>query len=399
MSMLSKRMSLIKPSSTLNLTKKVTELKKKGKNIISLGAGESMFQVQNNIKEAVIKGLNNTKYTEVEGMLELRQAIANKLQRENNINYQTNEIIVSNGAKQVIYNLFMASLNENDEVIIPAPYWVSYPDIVTLASGKPKFIKCEIEDNFKLKADKLQKAISSKTKWLIINSPCNPSGAVYSTIELENIANILRKEKHVQILCDDIYEHIIFDNKKFANLAEIAPDLKPRIFIANGISKSHALAGWRIGWGAGCAELIAAMSALQSQSTSNACSIAQIAAIEALNGKNDYVKRNLIFEEHRNIAYSILSNIKGLRCYFPEGAFYMFINCKDLLSMNKESKSVIKINNCTELAEYILNESLVAVVPGVSFGLENYFRISFSVNNEELQIACKKIAEACEKLI
>ncbi|ASX27690.1 aspartate aminotransferase [Rickettsia sp. MEAM1 (Bemisia tabaci)] len=399
MSIISTRLNAIKPSPTLAVVRKTLELKRAGIDIIALGAGEPDFDTPDNIKEAAIKAIKDgfTKYTNVEGMPALKEAIQAKFKRENNIDYDLDEIIVSTGGKQVIYNLFMASLNKGDEVIIPAPYWVSYPDMVLLAEGTPVFANCGIESNFKLSGEALEQLITPKTKWLIINSPSNPTGASYSHSELENIAEILRKHPHVNVMSDDIYEHITFDGFKFYTLAEIAPDLKDRIFTVNGVSKAYSMTGWRIGYGAGSKALIKAMTIIQSQSTSNPCSISQAAAVEALNGVQGYIAQNALnFEKKRDLALSILQRVKYFECYKPEGAFYLFIKCDKIFGTKTKSGKVINNNN--DFGEYLLEEAKVAVVPGIAFGLEGYFRISYATSMEELQEACLRIERACGSL-
>jgi len=399
MSLISKNLDLIKPSPTLAVTKKAAELKKMGIDIISLGAGEPDFDTPSNIKDAAIKGImeGTTKYTNVDGMIGLKEAVQKKFQKENDLAFNLDEIIISNGAKQVIYNLFMASLDKGDEVIIPAPYWVSYPDMVLLAGGSPVFVNCSISEGFKLTKEALEKAISSKTKWIIINSPNNPTGMAYSSEDLASIAEVLRKHPNIQIMTDDIYEHVIFDNFKFYNIAVIAPDLKDRTFVVNGVSKSYSMTGWRIGYGAGNKDLIRAMTIIQSQSTSNPSSISQIAAIEALNGPQDFIKTNaLAFQEKRDLALSILNNIKSLTNYKPEGAFYLFPKCDQLFGL-KTPKGLI-IRNSNDLAEYLLEEGKVAVVPGIGFGMEGYFRISYALSMKDLKEACLRIENSCNKL-
>lgn len=399
MSIISTRLNAIKPSPTLAVVRKTLELKRAGIDIIALGAGEPDFDTPDNIKEAAIKAIKDgfTKYTNVEGMPALKEAIQAKFKRENNIDYDLEEIIVSTGGKQVIYNLFMASLNKGDEVIIPAPYWVSYPDMVLLAEGTPVFANCGIESNFKLSGEALEQLIMPKTKWLIINSPSNPTGASYSHSELENIAEVLRKHPHVNVMSDDIYEHITFDGFKFYTLAEIASDLKDRIFTVNGVSKAYSMTGWRIGYGAGSKALIKAMTIIQSQSTSNPCSISQVAAVEALNGVQGYIAQNALnFEKKRDLALSILQRVKYFECYKPEGAFYLFIKCDKIFGAKTKSGKVI--NNSNDFGEYLLEEAKVAVVPGIAFGLEGYFRISYATSIEELEEACLWIEQACGSL-
>lgn len=381
------------------VTQKASELQKAGKDIISLGVGEPDFDTPDNIKEAAINGIRSgkTKYTNVDGMPELKSAIQDKFKRENGLDYNLEEIIVSCGGKQVIYNLFMASLDIKDEVIIPAPYWVSYIDITVLAGGTPAIVACELQEDFKITPQKLEHAITAQTKWLIINSPSNPTGSAYTYEELSAIAEILRKYPHIYVMSDDIYEHIIFDDFKFYNLVQVAPDLKNRIFIVNGVSKSYSMTGWRIGYGAGPKELIKAMTILQSQSTSNPSSISQVAAIEALNGTQNFIKPNAAsFQKKRDLALEILNSTKGLECYMPEGAFYLFPKCSSLFGF-KTGKGDI-INNSNDLGKYLLEEANVAIVSGVAFGLDGYFRISCATSNEELTKACNRIKDACDRL-
>ena len=399
MSLISKRLERIKPSPTLAVIKKTLELKRLGRKIISLGAGEPDFDTPDNIKEAGLKAIKDgmTKYTNVDGMVDLKKAIQNKFKRENNIEYELDEIIVSNGGKQVIYNLFMATLQPGDEVIIPAPYWVSYPDMVALAEGLPVFANCDINNNFKLNPEILERIITPKTKWLIINSPSNPTGAAYSYQELMDIAELLRKYPHINVMSDDIYEHIVFDDFEFYTLAQIAPDLKHRIFTVNGVSKSYSMTGWRIGYGAGNKSLINAMTVIQSQSTSNPCSISQVAAIEALNGPQDFIKINAEnFQKKRDLTLSILSNVEALNCYKPEGAFYVFPQCSKLFGLKTQAGKVIK--NSNDFAEYLLEDFNVAIIPGVGFGLEGYFRISYATSIQDIEQACLRIKQACNQL-
>jgi aspartate aminotransferase len=392
-------MNLIKPSPTLAVVSKTNELRKQGIDIISLGAGEPDFDTPDNIKQAAIDGINKgaTKYTNVDGTLELKQAIQAKFKRENNLSYDLNQIMAGTGGKQVIYNLFMASLNEGDEVIIPAPYWVSYPDMVLISGGTPKFIECGLESSFKLTQQKLEEAITTKTKWVIINSPNNPTGSAYTKEELLGIAEVLRQHPQIHVLSDDIYEHIVFDNFKFYNLAEVAPDLIDRIFIINGVSKAYSMSGWRIGYGAGNKELIKAMTIIQSQSTSNPSSISQIAATEALNGPQDFIpKHALEFKAKRDLALSILGSSKGLECYTPQGAFYLFPKCSNLFG--KKTSNGNDISNSNDLATYFLEKAHVAVVPGIGFGLEGYFRISYATSLSLIEESCKRIVQSCEEL-
>lgn len=399
MSLISKRLELVKPSPTLSIVNKTIELQKLGKDIISLGAGEPDFDTPDNIKEAAIKAIRDgiTKYTNVSGIIELKQAVQAKFKNDNQLDYSLDEIIISSGGKQVIYNLFMASLDKGDEVIIPSPYWVSYPDIVMLAGGTPVFINCDMANNFKLNPEGLERIINSKTKWLIINSPSNPTGAAYTRKELEDIAALLRNYPHINIMSDDIYEHIIFDNFQYYTFAQIAPDLHERIFTVNGVSKSYSMTGWRIGYGAGFKPLVKAMTIIQSQSTSNPSSISQMASIEALTGRQDFIKINTNnFEKKRDLALSILNNVPALSCYRPEGAFYLFPQCKGLFGLKTPNGKIIK--NSHDFAQYLLEDSGVAVVPGIAFGLEGYFRISYATSIDNLQEGCLRIERACTQL-
>jgi len=395
MSLIATRLGFIKPSPTLAVSAKASELKRSGVDVISLGAGEPDFDTPENIKLAAIAAIKAgaTKYTNVDGMPELKKAVCKKFKRENGLEYLPEQIIIGTGGKQVIYNLFMATLNKGDEVIIPAPYWVSYPDIVLLAEGKPVIIEAHLETGFKIMPESLDAAITDKTKWFVLNSPSNPSGAAYSKQDLLLLANILRKYPHVQIMSDDIYEHITFDRFKFYNLVAVAPDLKERIFIVNGVSKAYSMTGWRIGYGAGNKDIIKAMALIQSQSTSNPSSISQMAAIEALIGIQNYIPKNaLSFEKKRDLVFSLLSRIKNLECYKPEGAFYLFIRCMKLFGKKTPSGKLLK--NDIDVATYLLENGNVAVVPGIAFGLEGYFRISYATSEELLVKACQRI-EMC----
>jgi aspartate aminotransferase len=397
--MLAARLNKIKPSPTIAVTTKAKELRAQGKDIIGLGAGEPDFDTHDNIKKAAIKAIHDghTKYTAVDGIVELKKAIQAKFKQENNLDFALSEITVGTGGKQVLYNAFMASLNPEDEVIIPAPYWVSYPDMVLLAEGKAVIVDCPKENNFKLTAQQLEANITAKTKWLILNSPSNPTGASYSYTELEEIAAVVRKYQHVNIISDDIYEHITYDNFKFYTIANIAPDLKNRILTVNGVSKAYAMTGWRIGYAAGPSKLIQAMAKIQSQSTSNPTSISQYAALEALNGEQEYLKsRKEAFLKRRNLVLEKFSEIAGLEPYKAEGAFYIFCSCKDLIGRKDPNGNIIK--DCTDFASYLLEEALVAVVPGIAFGMKNYFRVSYATSNENLENACVRIKNACARL-
>ena len=394
MSIISENLKRIKPSPTIVVTQKAREMRAAGKDVIGLGAGEPDFDTPNNIKNAAIKAIRSgdTKYTAVDGTLALKKAIIKKFKRENKLNFSTDQITVGTGGKQVLYNTFMATLNKGDEVIIPAPFWVSYPDMVLLAGGKPKIIKCTEQEGFKLTAKKLKKAITKKTKWLILNSPSNPTGAGYTKKEIQNLANVLIKNKKVLILSDDIYEHVRYDNFNFFTIAQI-PKLKDRTLTMNGVSKSYAMTGWRIGYAAGPKDIIKAIGKIQSQSTSNPSSISQAAAVEALNGKQGFIKtRAKAFRDRRNYVVKSLNNIKGINCLTPNGAFYVFPSCKGLL--NKKTK----LKTDTNFVQRLLEKENVAVVQGSAFGLDGYFRISYATSMKNLKKAMSRIKSFCESI-
>ena len=376
------------------VTQKARELRAAGKDVIGLGAGEPDFDTPNNIKEAAIKAIRDgdTKYTAVDGTPVLKKAIVGKFKRENKLNYSTDQITVGTGGKQVLYNTFMSTLNKGDEVIIPAPFWVSYPDMVLLAGGKPKIVKCTEQEGFKLTPKKLKNAISKKTKWLILNSPSNPTGAGYSKKEIQDLSKVLLKNKKVNILSDDIYEHVKYDNFNFFTIAQI-PKLKDRTLTMNGVSKSYAMTGWRIGYAAGPRDIIKAIGKIQSQSTSNPSSISQAAAVEALNGNQGFIKKRAkAFKERRDFVVKSLNNIKGINCLIPNGAFYVFPSCKGLL--NKKTK----LKTDTEFVQKLLVKSNVAVVQGSAFGLDGYFRISYATSMENLKKAMNRIKSFCESI-
>ena len=404
MSILSTSLSRIKESPTIAITQKARLLKESGKEVIALASGEPDFDTPNNIKEAAIKAIKEgqTKYTAVDGTPELKKAIVNKFKRENNLSFDVDNITVGTGGKQVIYNCILATINSGDEVIIPAPYWVSYPDMVLLAGGTPKFVECDEQSNFKISADQLDKLITNKTKWFILNSPGNPTGMCYSRLELTELVKVLKKHKHVNILTDDIYGHILYQDKgandsRFVNILEIDDSLKYRTLVVNGVSKAYAMTGWRIGYGAGPKELIKAIQKIQSQSTTNPSSVSQAAAVEALNGDQGFINpRALEFKKRRDFVVNALNNIKGLTCVNPEGAFYVFPNCKKL--MNKKTSSGKIIKNDTDFATYLLEETGVAIVQGSAFGLEGYFRISYATSMQILEKAVIKIKSFCESL-
>ena len=398
MSIISDSLKRIKPSPTIAVTQKAKELKAAGKDVIGLGAGEPDFDTPDNIKKAAIDAIQagDTKYTAVDGTKDLKEAIVKKFKRENNLNYTIDQITVGAGGKHVIYNLMMATLNKGDEVIIPAPYWVSYPDIVLLAGANPIVIECSEEQGFKLSAKDLEAKITNNTKWLILNSPSNPTGACYSEQEIKNLSQVLKRNPHVNILSDDIYEHITYDNFKFFTIAQI-PEIKNKVITMNGVSKSYAMTGWRIGYAAGDKDIIKAIAKIQSQSTTNPSSISQAAAVEALNGKQDFIPvRAKAFQERRDFVVNSLNAIEGISCLKPEGAFYVFPNCKGLIG--KKDTSGNKITNDTEFVQSLLENNDVAVVQGSAFGLEGFFRISYATSMEKLEIAMKRIKSFCESL-
>ena len=398
MSIISDSLKRIKPSPTIAVTQKARELKAAGKDVIGLGAGEPDFDTPDNIKAAAIKAINNgdTKYTAVDGTAELKKAIVEKFKRENNLSYKIDEITVGAGGKHVIYNLMMATLNKGDEVLIPAPYWVSYPDIVLLAGANPILIECSEEQNFKLTAKDLESKITNNTKWLILNSPSNPTGACYSEQEIKNLSQVLKRNPHVNILSDDIYEHVTYNNFKFFTIAQV-PELKSRVVTMNGVSKSYAMTGWRIGYAAGPKEIIKAIAKIQSQSTTNPSSISQAAAVEALNGVQDFISiRSKAFEERRDFVVNSLNSIDGINCLKPDGAFYVFPNCKGLIG--KKDKNGKKIENDTDFVQSLLENNGIAVVQGSAFGLEGFFRISYATSMDNLEKAMKRIKDFCESL-
>jgi len=398
MSIISDSLKRIKPSPTIAVTQKAKELKAAGKDVIVLGAGEPDFDTPDNIKKAAIDAIQNgdTKYTAVDGTKALKEAIVKKFKRENNLNYTSDQITVGAGGKHVIYNLMMATLNKGDEVIIPAPYWVSYPDIVLLAGANPIIIECSEEQGFKLSAKDLEAKITNNTKWLILNSPSNPTGACYTELEIKNLSQVLKRNPHVNILSDDIYEHVTYDNFKFFTIAQI-PEIKNKVVTMNGVSKSYAMTGWRIGYAAGDKEIIKAIAKIQSQSTTNPSSISQAAAVEALNGKQDFIPiRAKAFQERRDFVVNSLNAIDGISCLKPDGAFYVFPNCKKLIG--KKDKEGKKIQNDTDFVQSLLENFGIAVVQGSAFGLEGFFRISYATSMENLEKAMNKIKEFCESL-
>jgi len=399
MPFLSKNLLRIKQSPTMEITARAQELKANGLDIISLSVGEPDFDTPRNIKDAGIDAINKgqTKYTAVDGMPELKQAICNKFLRDNNLTYSKDQIIVSTGGKQVLFNALLATLNPGDEVIIPAPFWVSYPDMVKLAGGTPVIAEANFDNNYKLTAKDLEAAITPNTKWFIFNSPSNPTGAGYNWSELKALTNVLKRYPNIWIMTDDMYEHLAYDDFEFCTPAEVEPSLINRTLTTNGVSKGHAMTGWRIGYAAGPIELVKAMAVIQSQSTSNPNTIAQWAAVEALNGNQDYLsKNNNIFQDRRNIVLNILNSIKGIKCPKPQGAFYIYASIEELIGKTTNNK--IKIKSDKDFATELLNSEGVAVVFGSAFGLSPAFRVSYATSEKELTEACKRIKRFCETL-
>jgi len=398
MSIISDSLKKIKPSPTIAVTQKARELKAAGKDVIGLGAGEPDFDTPDNIKRAAIKAINDgdTKYTAVDGTPALKTAIVEKFKRENNLDYAVDQVTVGAGGKHVIYNAMMATLNEGDEVIVPAPYWVSYPDMVLLAGGTPIILECNEKQGFKINPAELEKFITPKTKWIILNSPSNPTGACYTESDIRKIADILTKHPHVYILSDDIYEHVIYEGFKFFTIAQI-DSLKERVLTMNGVSKAYSMTGWRIGYAAGPKEIIKAIAKIQSQSTTNPSSISQAAAVEALNGTQGFIKeRATSFEERRNFVVKALNEIDGIECLNPDGAFYVFPSCKGLIGKKDTSGKELKTD--TDFVQSLLENSGVAVVQGSAFGLEGFFRISYATSMENLKKALEKISTFCKSL-
>ena len=397
--LIAKRMSLIKPSPTMAVTKMAAEMKAAGKDIIGLGAGEPDFDTPDHIKNAAIEAIKNgeTKYTAVDGTPALKKAIAKKFYKDNSIKYNIDEIIVSVGGKQVLYNALMSSINPGDEVIIPSPFWVSYPDMVSLAGGVPIIVEGKEKNNFKIQPEDIRDKISTKTKWIIINSPSNPTGSSYSKEELRDIGNLLLEYENIFVMSDDIYEKIIYDDFKFFSLAEVVPELKDRILTVNGVSKAYAMTGWRIGYAGGPKHLITAMSKLQSQSTSNPSSISQAAALAALEGPEEFLlERNERFKTRRDMVVKMLNECNGLSCIKPSGAFYVYPSCSGIIG--KSSKEGKLIENSIDFSAYLLESVGVAVVPGSAFGADPFFRISYATSDSILEEACNRIKKACEQL-
>jgi aspartate aminotransferase len=389
----------IKPSPTIAITSKARELKAAGKDVIGLAAGEPDFDTPQNIKDAAIKAINDgqTKYTAVEGIPELRAAIAAKFKRENKLDYKPSQTFVAPGGKTILFNALMATVNPGDQVIIPAPYWVSYPDIVRLGGGDPIIVECSLESGFRLTPEALEAAITPKTKWLIFNQPSNPTGACYTREQLKALTDVLMKHPQVWVLTDDMYEHLVYGGFKFTTILEVEPGLYDRTLTMNGVSKAYAMTGWRIGYCAGPEDLIKAMAKLQSQSATNATSISQWAAVEALNGTQDFIpKFQKIFEERRDLVVSMLNQATGIECPKPEGAFYVYPSIRKLIGKKTPAGTVIDGDEA--FATALLEETGVAVVHGAAFGLSPFFRISYATSNKALEEACKRIQAFCNSL-
>lgn len=399
MSIIAKRLSAVKPSPTLAVTTKAKELKAQGVDVVDLGVGEPDFPTPKHICDAAKAALDRgeTKYVPVAGTLAFRQAICGKLKRENNLDYTPDEITVNCGGKGTLYNLFIATVDEGDEVVIPAPYWVSYPDMVRLAGGTPVFVTGYEENGFKITPDDLEKAITPKTKWFVLNSPSNPSGAAYSCEELRALADVLARHENVWIVSDEIYEHIVYDGFKSYSIAAVAPELKNRTLTVNGLSKSFSMTGWRVGYAAGPVEVIKAMNKVQSQSTSHAVSFCQSAGVVALNSPMDFLaERNATFKARRDMVAAKLNAVKGMSCRTPEGAFYLYPSVAGCIGKKTPDGKVIE--NDTDFASALLEAEGVAVVPGVAFGLSPYFRLSYATSTEALEKACERIKRFCESL-
>ncbi len=399
MAFIADSLNRVKPSPTIAVSTKAAELKAAGRDVIGLGAGEPDFDTPDNIKEAAIQAIRDgkTKYTPADGTPEIKKAVCLKFKRDNGLDYEPNQITVNNGGKHTIYNALVATLNPGDEVIIPTPYWVSYPDMTILAGGTPVFAEATIEDNFKLRPDVLEAAITDKTKWVILNSPSNPSGAAYNATEMKALTDVLLKYPHVWVMVDDMYEHIVYDDFEFVTPAQVEPKLYDRTLTINGVAKAYAMTGWRIGFAGGPVALINAIRKVQSQSTSNPCSISQAAAVEALTGTQHFLKeRAEVFKGRRDMVVEMLSEIDGIICPKPEGAFYVYPSIAGLIGKKTPEGKVIE--NDLDFCTYILESEGVAAVHGEAFGLSPHFRVSYATSDEALIEACKRIKRACEAL-
>ncbi|MFL2659487.1 MAG: pyridoxal phosphate-dependent aminotransferase [Alphaproteobacteria bacterium] len=399
MTILANRLSNIKPSPTVAVTTKANQLKAEGKDVIGLGAGEPDFDTPKHISEAGIQAIKDgkTRYAPPAGINELKQAIVAKFKRDNDLTYKPEQISVGVGGKQTIYNLFCATINEGDEVIIPAPYWVSYPDIVLLYGGKPVFVNCGLESNFKITPKQLEESITDKTKWLILNSPSNPTGAGYTEEELKSLGEVLKKHPNVHIMTDDIYEFLVYDDFKFKTIAQVVPELFERTITLNGVSKAYCMTGWRVGYAGGPVHIIKAMNMLNSQSTSSASTMSQWAAVEALNGDHSFIeKNNAVFVKRRNFVVEKLNEIDGIECPTPDGAFYVYPSIKGLIG--KSTPSGNKINTDEDFANYLLEAQGIAIVHGEAFGLSPYFRVSYATSDDNLEKAMERIKKAVADL-
>ena len=399
MAFIAGRLGRIKPSQTIAISGKARDLKAAGRDIIALAAGEPDFDTPEHIRDAAKAAIDkgDTRYTNVDGTPALKAAISAKFKRENNLDYKPSQLIVGTGGKQVLYNALMATLDPGDEVIIPAPYWVSYPDMVELAEGTPVFVSCPQSSGFKMKPEDLERAITPKTKWVILNSPSNPTGAGYTRGDMKGLTDVLKRHPHVWVMTDDMYEHLVYDGFKFCTPAEVEPELYDRTLTCNGVSKAYCMTGWRIGYAGGPEKLIKAMSAIQSQSTSNPSSVSQAAAVAALNGPMDFIpEHNKSFKERRDLVISMLNQAKGLSCHRPEGAFYVYPSCAGLIG--KTTPDGKKIESDTDFANFLLDSEGVAVVPGEAFGLAPHFRVSYATSTKELEDACTRIQRACAAL-
>ncbi|MDP6567659.1 MAG: pyridoxal phosphate-dependent aminotransferase [Alphaproteobacteria bacterium] len=399
MTFLADSLARVKPSATIAVSDKARDLKAAGRDVISLGAGEPDFDTPDNIKQAAIRAIEagDTKYTNVGGTPDLKAAIAAKFKRDNGLDYSAEQIIVGTGGKQVLYNALIATINPGDEVIIPAPYWVSYPDMVLLAGGEPVIVDVTAEDGFRMRPEDLERAITPKTKWLIFNSPSNPSGAAYGEGELRALTEVLLRHPHVWVMTDDMYEHLVYDDFQFSTPAQVEPGLFDRTLTVNGVSKAYCMTGWRIGFAGGPAELIKAMAKVQSQSTSNPSSIGQAASVEALNGPQDFIaEHNASFKERRDLVVSMLNQASGIDCLTPEGAFYVYPSCAGCIG--KTALSGKRLESDLDFVSELLEAEGVACVHGEAFGLSPHFRISYATSTEALEEACQRIQRFCASL-
>jgi aspartate aminotransferase len=401
MAFLAESLKRIKPSATIAVTDKARALKLAGRDVIGLGAGEPDFDTPDNIKEAAIKAIRDgkaSKYTNVDGIMELKEAVARKFKTENGLDYKTSQITVGTGGKQVLYNALVATLNPGDEVIIPAPYWVSYPEMVYLAGGEPVEVATTMASGFKMQSEALERAITPKTKWVLLNSPSNPTGAAYTKAELKALTDVLVRHPDVWVLTDDMYEHLVYDDFAFFTPAQLEPRLYERTLTVNGVSKAYCMTGWRIGFAGGPVPLIKAMAMIQSQSTSNPAAVSQWASVEALNGPKDFIpKHNRIFKERRDLCVAMLNQANGIQCPKPEGAFYVYPSCEKAIGRKTQAGRVI--GNDEDFINELLEQEGVAVVHGTAFGQGPNFRVSYAASNAVLENACRKIQRFCASLV